>query len=187
MAKKRLDPGPFVLPMPVALVGARVAGQPNFMTAAFVGIVNFQPAMVAMGLSADHYTCQGIEQEKTFSINLPCAEQVAITDYCGLKSGRKVSKAGLFKTVYGELGSAPMIENCRFSCECKLVSATPLGVDKLYVGEVVGVYVDESCLVGKEPDWEKIDPLLFTFPDKAYRKLGGFVARAWSVGKDFRP
>lgn len=40
MSKVRLDPGPFVLPMPAALVGAVVGGRPNFMTAAFAGIVN---------------------------------------------------------------------------------------------------------------------------------------------------
>jgi hypothetical protein len=36
------------------------------------------------------------------------------------------------------------------------------------------------------PDWRKIAPLIFTFPDKGYWTLGERVAQAWSVGKGFR-
>jgi len=42
MKKIRLDPGPFVLPMPTVLVGATVNKVPNFMPVAFIGIVNFK-------------------------------------------------------------------------------------------------------------------------------------------------
>jgi hypothetical protein len=37
------------------------------------------------------------------------------------------------------------------------------------------------------PDWPKIAPLLFTFPDASYWRLGEHVAKAWSVGKGFTP
>ena len=43
MVKKKIKPGPFLVPMPVVLVGSVVDGKPNFMTAAFSTIVNFNP------------------------------------------------------------------------------------------------------------------------------------------------
>jgi flavin reductase (DIM6/NTAB) family NADH-FMN oxidoreductase RutF len=70
MSKTRIDPGPFVVPMPLVLVGAVVDGRANFMTAAFVGIVNFKPPIVACALNPTHHTAKGIEQAQTFSLNL---------------------------------------------------------------------------------------------------------------------
>jgi flavin reductase (DIM6/NTAB) family NADH-FMN oxidoreductase RutF len=49
MSKISLKPGPYVVPMPVALVGVTVAGKPNFMPAAFLGIMNYDPPIVAAG------------------------------------------------------------------------------------------------------------------------------------------
>ena len=54
MGKIRLDPGPFVLPMPTVLVGAAVDGKPSFMTAALVRIANFKPPIVVCGPSPTH-------------------------------------------------------------------------------------------------------------------------------------
>ncbi len=187
MLKVKIDPGPFVLPMPVALVGAEVNGKPNFMPAAFIGIVNFKPAMVACGLSPAHYTCDGIAANGTFSLNLPGPELVEATDWCGLKSGKNHDKAGVFKTFTGELETAPMIEDCRLTAECRLVRTVPFEVDTVYFGEVVSIYLDQDASVDGAPVWEKINPLFFTFPDKGYRTLGTRIAEAWSVGKKFMP
>ena len=186
MAKKQINPGPFILPMPLALIGANVEGKANFMPAAFLGIADFKPPKIACGLNAAHRTCKGIEATQTFSVNLPSVDQVEIADYCGLVSGGQVDKSALFPVAYGELATAPMIESCALSAECKLLQSIPMGVDKLYLGEIVSVFVDESCLNDGQPDWKRINPLLFTFPDKGYWSLGDFVARAWSVGKGYK-
>jgi flavin reductase (DIM6/NTAB) family NADH-FMN oxidoreductase RutF len=183
MTKVTLDPGPFVLPMPALLVGAEVEGKPNFMTAAFCGIVDFKPPKVMAGLNPKHRTCRGIEETGVFSINLPSAELVELTDYCGLYSGDKVDKAELFDVFYGELERAPMIGECALSAECKLISTQDYDVDRGYVAEVVRVHADESALTDGDPDWTKIAPMIFTFPDKAYWRLGDYVAPAWKVGK----
>jgi flavin reductase (DIM6/NTAB) family NADH-FMN oxidoreductase RutF len=186
MAKIKMQPGPFVVPMPVVLVGADVNGKANFMPAAFVSIVNGQPTTVACGLNPKHYTCRGIEKHRTFSLNLPGPELVEATDWCGLHTGEKVDKSGVFETFSGELSGAPMIRQCRMSAECKLTQTVPLAVDTVYFGEVVAVHVDDDALVGGKPDWTKIAPMLFTFPDKAYRKLGDYLAPAWEAGKKHR-
>ena len=70
-----------------------------------------------------------MEENGVFSINLPSVEMVEATDYCGVVSGHKVDKSGLFKVFYGKLETAPMIEECRLNMECKLVQKVALGVD----------------------------------------------------------
>ena len=183
MAKRAIAAGPFVLPMPVVLVGADVGGRANFMTAAFLGIVNYQPATVACGLSPSHHTCRGILENRAFSLNLPPAELVEAADWCGLHSGSTVDKSGVFEVFRGEVTGAPMISACRLTAECRLVGTQAFAVDTVYFGEVVKVWADEEVLDGDQPDWPAVAPLLFTFPDKAYWRLGSFVARAWSVGR----
>ncbi len=187
MKKLRLDPGPFVLPMPVALIGTMVDEIPNFMPAAFVGIVNYEPAVVACGLSPSHHTCRGISTNGTFSVNLPGADLVEATDWCGLHSGSRTDKGDVFETFSGRLEYAPMIKACRLTAECRLVKTVEFPKDTVYFGEVTNVYVDEEALKDGAPDWARIAPLLFTFPDKGYRNLGERVADAWSVGKKFKP
>lgn len=187
MPKIKIDPGPFVLPMPVALVGATVNGKSNFMPAAFAGIMNIKPTVVACGLNPAHHTCGGISENGTFSLNLPGPELVEVTDWCGLKSGKKHDKTRIFETFTGELETAPMIESCRLTAECRLIKTVPFDVDTVYFGEVVSVYIDDTAAVKGTPDWEKITPLLFTFPDKGYWRLGSRIADAWSVGKNFEP
>lgn len=49
--KVSIEPGPFVVPMPAALAGSLVKGSPNFMPAAFLGIMNYDPPIAAAGLS----------------------------------------------------------------------------------------------------------------------------------------
>ena len=187
MKKISVQPGPFVMPMPVVLVGAQVEGYSNFMPAAFIGIVNAGPVIVACGLSPNHHTTRGIEDHGTFSINLPGPELVEATDWCGINSGKKVSKDGVFKTFNGSLENAPMIEECRLNAECRVVEKVVFNVDTVYFGEVVGVYAEERALKDGAPAWRKIDPLIFTFPDNGYWQLGENIGKAWEVGAGFKP
>ncbi len=187
MSKTQLEPGPFVVPMPAVLIGANVAGRANFQTAAFVSIVNFKPAIIACGLNPTHHTCTGLVEAGCFSVNLPSAELVEAADWCGLVSGRKVDKSKAFQVVPGSVTGAPLIGECRLSAECRLVDTKAFAADTVYFGEVVGVTVDEEVLTNGSLDWSKVAPMLFTFPDKGYWKLGEYVAEAWSVGKGFNP
>jgi flavin reductase (DIM6/NTAB) family NADH-FMN oxidoreductase RutF len=188
MKKLKLDPGPFVFPMPVALVGAVVNGKTNFMTAAFAGIVNVKPPVVACGLNPAHHTCDGILENGVFSLNLPDPDLVVETDWCGLYSGKKHDKSGIFDTFTGELPAAPMIDACRLTAQCRLLDTVPFEVDTVFFGEVVSIFIDDDAVTETGgPDWRKINPLLFTFPDKGYWKLGVRVADAWRIGKTFTP
>ena len=99
----------------------------------------------------------------------------------------ETSKENVFEIFHGKLETAPMIQECRFTAECEVVQKVMFEIDTVYFGEVVGVYVDEEALADGAPDWKKIDPLIFTFPDNGYWKLGEYVAKAWEIGSDFKP
>jgi len=187
MTIRKLDPGPFVVPMPVVLVGADVQGQPNFMTAAFVTITNVKPPMLVCGLNPSHHTCVGIETNRAFSVCVPSQGMMQVVDWCGIHSGKQVDKGGEFTVFRGDLKGAPMIEQCPMCAECRLVQSTPYGLDSLYVAEIVSVHAHDEYLTEDMPDWEKIAPLLFTFPAPLYWKLGTPLAKAWHVGKGYKP
>lgn len=185
MSKRRISAGPYIVPMPVVLVGALVDGKANFMTAAFCTIVNTQPAVIACGLNPTHCTSRGIEAQGCFSINLPSRDQVEITDYCGLNSGDSVDKSDIFRTFQGDL-PAPLIEECSLNAECRLIATHRLPVDTVYLAEIVAVHADDRVLTEGKLDWRKVQPLLFTFPDAMYWQLGESAGKAWSVGKKFQ-
>jgi flavin reductase (DIM6/NTAB) family NADH-FMN oxidoreductase RutF len=185
MAKTTIKPGPYIVPMPAVLVGSVVEGKPNFMTAAFCGIMNIKPPVIACGLSPTHRTSRGIEERGAFSVNVPSQDQVVVTDYCGIFSGEEVDKSTLFETFTGELAGAPMIASCPLTAECRLFESVPFKVDTLYLAEIVAVHAEEEVLTDGKLDWGKVRPLIFTFPDSAYWSLGEQLARAWSAGKQY--
>ncbi len=185
---KRLEPGPFVIPMPLVLVGANFRGKPNMMPAAFLGIVNYKPTLMAFGLGPGHVTAMGLEAEKVFTMNIPTRGQILPTDWCGLNSGKTVDKSDLFNPAPGPETGAPILQDCALSAELRLRSSTAYEVDTCYIGEVVAVHAREEFLTsGGKPDWQAISPLIFTFRDPAYWTLGEKLGRAWSIGKDYEP
>jgi len=186
MAKKEIVCGPFLLPMPIVLVGATRVGKANFMAAAFAGIVNMNPPAIALGLNKMHFTSAGIVENGTFSVNLPSTAMMKVTDYCGLVSGHKVDKSGVFKVFHGKLKSAPMIEECPLNMECKLLHQIDMGPDTAFIGQIVAVYSDEQYMDGKMPDMAKIDPLLFSVQDNSYWNIGKKLGPAWNVGKGYK-
>jgi len=61
----------FFIPMPVVLVGTQVSGNANFMTVGWVARANANPPMIVCGIGNHHYTPKGIEENGTFSVNIP--------------------------------------------------------------------------------------------------------------------
>ncbi|MHB8895394.1 MAG: flavin reductase family protein [Candidatus Geothermincolia bacterium] len=180
--KKTIGPKNCLYPMPVTIVGASVEGKPNYITIAHVGIVDFLHVSLSMG--KQHYTNEGIRENGTFSVNLPTVTMVKETDYCGLVSGRKFDKASVFKTFYGTLETAPMIDECAVNMECRLVGTMDMPKHDVFIGEIVETFCKEELLAGELVDFSRLDPILFAMYDKAYFKLGERFADAWSVGKE---
>lgn len=182
----KTDLGPLncLYPMPVTLVGANVEGRANYLAVAHVGIMNYgTPQYISVGLHRSHLTNAGIRENGTFSVNIPSDGLVAETDYAGIVSGSKVDKSTLFRSFYGELNTAPMIEECPVCMECKLHQTLALGSHEILVGEIVASYCDEEVMSDGAVDMTKVRPMLFDMHTRRYWKLGEPFAPAWEIGK----
>jgi flavin reductase (DIM6/NTAB) family NADH-FMN oxidoreductase RutF len=169
-------------PKPTTLIGANVNGKPNYIAIAHNGIMDH--GTVSLSMNKRHYTNAGIKQNKTFSVNIPSVGMVKKVDYCGIASGKDVDKARLFNNFYGVLETAPMIEECSISMECKLVQTIDFPTHDIFVGEIVETYCDERCLTDGVVDFSKVDPILFVMNDRSYWKIGERFASAWNAGKE---
>jgi flavin reductase (DIM6/NTAB) family NADH-FMN oxidoreductase RutF len=189
MSKIALGPSPLIYPTPALMIGANVAGKPNFMTAAWCGVVNSQPPMVSASLQHHRYTLLGIRENDTFSLNIPSVSMVKETDYCGIVSGVNTDKVAdcKFELFYGKLKTAPMIDQCPVNLECTVIQMLNLGSHTLVIGQVKETYVTESCITGGNPDVEKIRPMLWVMGSgREYRGFGKPIGTGFSIGKSDR-
>jgi len=183
MEKVKAGAETLLYPMPAVLVGTNVEGKANFMTAAWCGIAASTPPAISVGVLRARYTYKGIQANNTFSINIPSVALARETDYCGIYSGHRVDKSGIFEVEYGTLESAPLIKECPVSLECKVLHALDLGSHVLFVGEIVESYVREDCMTEGKPDPVKIDPLIYATAAQTYHRLGEVVGKAFNIGK----
>ncbi|MCG6931698.1 MAG: flavin reductase family protein [Desulfofustis sp.] len=189
---KRINLGPVnaLYPSLTTIVGTEVDGKPNWITIAHVGILNHAsgdiPQYLSIGLHRSHYSNKGIHGHGEFSINIPSQTMRAITDYAGLVSGSKVSKADLFEIERGELQHAPMILHCPLSMELRLKDTVILGHHEIFIGEIVNTYIHDTCLTDNKPDLEKIDPILFDMMKLDYWSLGKRTGKPWRDGQTLK-
>jgi flavin reductase (DIM6/NTAB) family NADH-FMN oxidoreductase RutF len=186
MEKVKINPKTFLYPMPTTLVGAKVSGKPNYLAIANCGILNRNPPIISIALSKTRYTNIGIMEYRSFSVNIPSIQMVKITDYCGIFTGHKVDKSGLFESFYGKMETAPMIRECALNLACKLIQTLEFPKTYVFIGEIVEAYAEEQYLTNGVPDIQKINPILFSMPDKNYWKVGERIAQAFHVGLEFK-
>jgi flavin reductase (DIM6/NTAB) family NADH-FMN oxidoreductase RutF len=170
--------------MPTLLVGANVKGKPNYMTAAWATVACMAPPMVCVAINKMRYTALGIEESKTFSLNVPSVDQVVETDHCGLVSGAANDKSQVFTSFFGKLETAPMAKECLVNIECTVFRSVDCGSHLLYIGKIVEIYADPSCVTDGKPDVKKVNPIIYTHA--AYFDVGNLVDMAFSAGKKYR-
>jgi flavin reductase (DIM6/NTAB) family NADH-FMN oxidoreductase RutF len=183
MQKITLGAMPFMSVMPTLLVGANVKGKPNYMTAAWATVACMAPAMVCVAINKMRYTAKGIEENKTFSLNVPSANQIVETDHCGLVSGAQEDKSEIFRSFYGKLKTAPLAEECPINIECRLFKSVDCGSHLLYIGEIVEIHAEKACVTDGKPDISKIKPLVYA--QLTYFDVGKQVDKAFSAGKKY--
>ena len=184
MEKITLGPMPYMSVMPTLLVGANVQGKPNYMTAAWATVACMAPPMVCVAINKMRYTARGIEENRTFSLNVPSLDQVVVTDHCGLVSGAHEDKSGVFRSFYGKLKTAPLAEECPVNIECRLFKSVDCGSHLLYIGEVVEIHAETSCVTDGKPDITKTNPIIYA--QAAYFSVGKQTEKAFSAGKQYK-
>ena len=185
MAKQKIRNHPYLL-KPVVIVGALVDEKPNFFTIADITSSGYKIPRFIVSSGKAHYTNMGILKNRSFSINLPSEQLVKETDFCGIKSGRKLNKSVVFDVFYGEeISTAPLIREAPINYACKLVKTVDFGdTHYIFIGEIVETYVDGDIIEGSGLNLGKINPFLY-FYDNNYWKVGEVLAKAYKIGKDY--
>lgn len=186
MEKVKLGPKHYLFPQPTVIVGAIVEGQPNYLTAAWSGIMQAQPPLIYVALNRVRYTLRGIKENGCFSVNIPSCAQARETDYVGMVSGHNENKSKIFTAFYGELKEAPMIEECPINMECRILQILDFGgTHEICVGSIVQTYGRTEILTDGVPDIKKIDPIIFATGTHGYYRVGDFLAKAFKVWKEY--
>jgi flavin reductase (DIM6/NTAB) family NADH-FMN oxidoreductase RutF len=71
--------------------------------------------------------------------------------------------------------------------ECRLVETVESSLNEIFIGEIIGTYTEERFLSDGKLDFKKMRPFILSQPDTSYWTLGEPVAKAWSIGKRYKP
>lgn len=189
MKKTKIDPMPLLFPHPTVLVGADVDSKPDFVTVAWITIACGTPPWMAIALNRVRHSFKGVRENMVFSVNIPNTKLFKETDYCGIATGAKEDKAKdcNFKVFYGEVAGAPFIEECPVNISCTAEHILKLGSHYLIAGPIKEILVSDDCMTDGKPDASKIDPIIYmTYPAGTYNKVGEYLGKAFSIGKEIR-
>jgi flavin reductase (DIM6/NTAB) family NADH-FMN oxidoreductase RutF len=186
MDKIAIEKNQFCLPWTQTLLGTHINGKVNFMALDWLTRVNFDPAMLGICVGKAHASHRAVRETGEFSVNVPTVDMVEATDYCGIASGKREDKSGLFEVFYGTLKNAPLIKSCPINIECRLLQALELPSNTFFIGEIVTIFSEERYLSGGKPDVKKIRPFLLTMPDNRFWSVGDQIGSAWKDGIKFR-
>ena len=175
----------FCLPWVQTILGTHLKGKVNYMALDWLTRVNFKPALLGICVNRNNASHDAIVETNEFSINVPSVEMVAVTDYVGMVSGKRIDKSGLFEVFYGELKAAPMIKTCPLNIECRVEQTVELPTNSFFIAEIINIYCDEKFTTEGKPDTAKIRPFVLTMPDNRFWSIGDCIGRAWHEGKGF--
>lgn len=176
--------GSYLFPCPVVLLSCRgPQGKANVLTLAWVGVACSDPPMVTVAIRPQRLSHDIVATTGEFVVNVPSADMLLAVDTCGSNSGRNMDKfeACGFTAVEARAVGAPVIEECSYAVECRVVHKLRLGTHDLFVAEIVAAHADERVLdEGGKVDYAKVAPL--TYCPEDYFEMGARVG-AYGMSK----
>lgn len=182
--RKNLGVKPYLLPMPVLIVGTyNMDGSANLMNAAYGSLRDY--TSICLYLSKEHQTSANLLREKCFTVNLGNLDLLLSCDYVGCVSYKddknKIKKTD-FKTINGSYVNAPIVKNLPFSLECELLSYDK--EDGRTIGKIKNISVDSKYLdKNNKPQVNKMNLITYDAINNCYRLLGEDVGEAFVAGK----
>jgi flavin reductase (DIM6/NTAB) family NADH-FMN oxidoreductase RutF len=187
--KKQLSVKPLLFPMPATLIAAAHDGEQSLITVAWIGMVSGTPPTIGMAVRKIRNTLRLIEASGEFTVNVPRVGMEAPVDFCGIVSGRGIDKfaaAGL-TAAPASVVSAPLVAECPFNIECRVVGVHEMGEYQLVLGEILETHADEAILnAAGKVDIGLLDPLMYVPGTQEYWGVGSKVADAYVVGVPLR-
>jgi flavin reductase (DIM6/NTAB) family NADH-FMN oxidoreductase RutF len=169
MQKVTLERAAFLAPAPLLLLSCvGEDGSTNIMTTSWVGVACQTPPIVSLAIRAERFSYGLIRETGEFILNIPPASLIRAADFCGVVSGRDISKfaeTGL-TPVPGLKVRAPLIKECPVNLECVVRNSLVLGSHVLFLAEVVAMHADDAVVENGSVIMGRVAPL-------AYDPFGG--------------
>lgn len=184
--KKSLGAKAILYPTPVVVIGSYdSAGEPNVMTASWVGICCSTPPCVSVAFRPERLSYENILNRKAFTVSIPSEKHAVEADFFGMVSGKdqpKLERAGLHAVRAGSV-DAPYVAEFPIVLECRLTAVHPLGCHSQFLGEIMDCRADSSVLDDRGiPDMAKVRPLLYAPESGVYYGMGSLIGKAYSLG-----
>lgn len=149
MNKIDFKPSVMLNPVPAVMISSRnKQGLDNIFTVSWVNTICTRPPMLSISIRPERLSYEYIKESMEFIVNIPSRTLTYETDFCGVKSGKKVDKIKELnlEMVEGTNVNAVYIKDCPVTIECKVRNIIPLGSHDLFIADVVGSHVDENLL-----------------------------------------
>ncbi|MDD2687113.1 MAG: flavin reductase family protein [Bacteroidales bacterium] len=186
-SKISLPPGNMLNPLPVVMVSCgSIPDDYNIITVAWCGTICCEPPMCYVSIRRERHSYDLVKKYKEFVINLCTQELCAITDWCGVRSGRKYNKFQLMNitAMAAEKVKAPLIAESPLNIECIVKEIISLGSHDMFIAEVVAVHADEKLLDPKTQALRLDKADLVSYSHGNYYSLGEKIGKfGFSVQK----
>lgn len=144
-----IKPGTLLAPVPAVMVSCALPGQkPNIITLAWVGTVNSEPPMCSISVRKERFSHDIIRDSGEFVINLCGQDNLADTDFCGVKSGCDVDKFAERKLTPAAVPgfAAPAIAECPLYLACRVTNVLELGSHDMFIGTIEQVGIQPGLM-----------------------------------------
>jgi flavin reductase (DIM6/NTAB) family NADH-FMN oxidoreductase RutF len=189
--KKQLGPSDAIFPVPAALIVSGNYEKANIMTVAWIGIASSTPPTIGISLRKSRYSLELIRSSGEFSVNIPSASFFKEVDFCGITSGRKISKFD--NTKFTKINSSkidpPIIKECPYNIECKVTHDIMIGDWALILGEIIETHIDADKVNDTKRakiDILKVNPLVYCAEVREYWTIGNLIGFGFDAGKEIK-
>lgn len=185
--KKAIKPGNMLNPSPVVMVscGSDIE-EYNIITIAWTGTICSDPPMCYISVRPERHSYNILKKNKEFVINLVNEPLAAVTDWCGVKSGKKYHKfyESNLTPIKAQKVKAPLIAESPVNIECVVKDIIPLGSHDMFIAEIIAVNVDSSLIDKKTNEIRLFQANLVTYSHGQYFGLGKILGKfGFSVQK----
>jgi len=147
--KTSFPPANLLNPLPVVMVSCgNTPEEHNIITVAWCGTVCSDPPMCYISIRPERHSYTIIKKNREFVINLVSKNLTAITDWCGVRSGKKYRKFEkmMITPISAEKIKAPMIAESPVNIECVVKEIIPLGSHDMFIADIVAIHASEKYL-----------------------------------------
>lgn len=176
--KKSIETKLALYPTPVTVIGTMNGEKPTWTLVAHIGIIGHDRILVS--LAEPHFINHLIKENGKLSISLATEKMLPEADIAGSVTGASADKSDLFEYELGESGM-PIIKAANLSMECTVVDIYKSPNFESFICTIDNTYVEEDCLNDKgKPDYTKVKPVLFEFPNYQYLSTGNVIGNCLS-------